>query len=250
MQRLPFLPYTERLRFDAVARPWYGWSVYNAALQARALGIPAVGVVEFGVAGGLGLLCLESHAKEVELATGIKVSLYGFDAGSGLPESDDFRDLPYSWQPGSFEMDFDALSRRLRRAKLIIGDVRHTLEDFIRDGEFHPLGALMFDLDYYSSTTAALQILEVPADKILPRAFCYFDDIVGYPENLYCEQTGVRLAINEFNRRRNGEIHLSPVNAFKGRMPEYWHDQIYACHRFTHAHYNRCLSSAKGRLNL
>jgi hypothetical protein len=250
IRRWPVLSYPDRLRLGAVERPWYGWTVYNAALQARALGIKEIAALEFGVAGGQGLLCLENHVEEVERTTGIKISVWGFDAGSGLPDTKDYRDLLYVWPPNSFEMDFKELSKRLRRERLVIGDVRETIVDFMQRPEIPTVGAVMFDLDLYTSTAAALAILEVPDERILPRALCYFDDIMGGPENLCCDQTGERLAIVEFNQRNHGRIHLGLANGFKGRSPEYWHDQVYACHRFAHPQYNTCLSSERHLLAL
>src|SRR4051812_4939861 len=45
------------------ARPQYLWPVLHAAHSASALGIPAIAALEFGVAGGNGLLALERAAK-------------------------------------------------------------------------------------------------------------------------------------------------------------------------------------------
>jgi hypothetical protein len=47
------------------ARPQYVWGVLNGAFLARALGIPRISVIEFGVAGGNGLVVLESIADQI-----------------------------------------------------------------------------------------------------------------------------------------------------------------------------------------
>jgi hypothetical protein len=53
IKRLRLGSYLQRLEVEAVERPWYGWCVYYAAVQARALGHGAMTVVEMGVAGGM-----------------------------------------------------------------------------------------------------------------------------------------------------------------------------------------------------
>ncbi len=237
--------YALRLRFGAVDRPWYGWCVYHAALEAQALGYSAITAVELGVAGGSGLICLCDHADEVRRATGIEVVVYGMDTGQGLPQTGDWRDLLYCWPPGSFKMDAAKLRTRIgSRAQLVIGDVRESIANF-KVSKSAPLGAVMIDLDLYTSTVAALDIFKT-SDR-LPRVWCYFDDIAGFPENAYCEKTGERAAINEYNLAGGC---LSPANCFKGLPVELWHSQVYVDHRLDHPDYNRCLSKTAHELPL
>lgn len=251
VKRFKLGSYRDRLRWDAVDRPWYGQCVYHAAAQARALGIDRLSVIEFGVAGGNGLLCLEDHAIETEKALGVTIDIYGFDAGTGLPSALDYRDLPYAWPPGSFEMDREKLLRRLTRTRLIIGDVRDSVRDFFAREKPAPLGAVIFDLDLYSSTTAALKILDTAPEHTLPRLRCYFDDMYGYDDTLFNDCTGVRLAIDEFNRNHQANaVRLSPSNSFFGAIPQYWHFQMYVCHYFTHPGYNKPLAAGLHQLKL
>ena len=49
-------PYEERLEHSLVRRPQYGYCLYNAARLAKKLGHNRVSAIEFGVAGGRGLL--------------------------------------------------------------------------------------------------------------------------------------------------------------------------------------------------
>jgi hypothetical protein len=243
--------YPARLRWEAVERPWYGHCVNNAAMLARTLGIGRISVIEFGVAGGAGLLSLEDHALETERALGVKIDVYGFDTGVGLPRAIDYRDLPYVWPEGSFAMDREKLQAKLRRAQLIIGDVRDSVREFFTNKDRAVLGAAMFDLDLYSSTASALTILDAGAENTLPRVRCYFDDVIGYEETLYNDFTGARLAIAEFNRNHASDIEqLSRSHSFLGTYPQYWHDQVYVCHFFQHPDYSRALSSAPHQLSL
>src|SRR5262245_56689938 len=68
----------------------------------------------------------------------------------------------------------------------------------------------MHDLDFYSSTKAALGLFEADEKYILPRVFNYFDDIVGSEIELYNDFTGERLAINEFNAA-HAQMKLCPA---------------------------------------
>ena len=70
-------------------------------------GIPAISAIEFGVAGGSGLLALEREAAAVEAELGVAIKVYGFDNGpAGLPEFiGDHRDHPDKWRPGDFPLD-------------------------------------------------------------------------------------------------------------------------------------------------
>jgi len=252
LMRWPLGSYRARLYGGAVKRPPYGWCMYHAAIEARALGHKAVTVVELGVAGGNGLVCLLQDRKEIQQALGIEILVAGFDAGTGLPASDDPRDMLYCWPAGSFEMDRPALERRIgAQAELIIGDVRETLGDWSPRPDA-PLGAIFFDLDLYSSTMGAFTLLE--KTNILPRIWCYFDDICGLSEDATTDRIGEREAIRQFNLDPQRELrndHLSLAYTFKGAVPEAWHQQIYIYHRMSHPDYNRCLSpTAKHQLPL
>jgi hypothetical protein len=58
--------FLEGLQWDKLERMAYAYGLYQAALEAKALGIPAISAVEFGVAGGNGLVALERYAEHVE----------------------------------------------------------------------------------------------------------------------------------------------------------------------------------------
>jgi len=252
LTRWPIGSYAARLRAGAVSRPAYGWCIYHAAEEARKLGHKAMTVVEMGVAGGDGLLSLCRHRAEIQKVFGIEIVVVGFDTGTGLPATGDSRDLLYCWPAGSFEMDRDALEKRIAgQAQLVLGDVSRTTAEWSADPGA-PLGAIMFDLDYYTSTVAAFGLLT--KQQVLPRIWCYFDDILGYPDNAYTDRIGVREAIREFNlapERKSLNDHLSPAYTFRGMEPEGWHDLIYLYHRLSHPDYDTCLSTGgKHQLSL
>jgi hypothetical protein len=243
--------FEQRLAWDAVDRPHYAYCTYNAALQARALGHDAISAIELGVAGGNGLVTLEQIAATVEERTGVRVATYGFDAGSGMPRPVDYRDLPYVWQPGFFEMDEAALRARLTRSELAIGDVRETVPAFVRRADIPPIGFIAFDLDYYSSTIAAMQLLEMGPGQRLPRVYCYFDDVLGDDFEIHSRFVGELLAIDEFNAA-HADVKVAPIHglAHKRRIAAPWNDQVYVSHAFTHPQYDTHIHPSSWDLRL
>ena len=234
--------YEQRVRIGAVERPQYGYCVYNAAALARKLGYPRMSILEFGVAGGNGLVNLEYHAEQISKLFGIEIEIYGFDSGEGLPEPLDYRDLPYEWKKGFYRIDYSQLQPYLKKAKLILGDIKQTSIDFFEKYSPAPIGAIAYDLDFYSSTVAALQMLEAAERYYLPRVFCYFDDTTGTESHLYNDYTGERLAINEFNQAHNNIKFGLPYHLLASKVVEPWYHRIWICHFFEHARYNEFVS--------
>jgi hypothetical protein len=230
--------FPERMRLDLSPRPHYAFGVYSAAKQAQRLGLDAISVIEFGVAGGSGLVALERIAEQVEADTGVQIAVYGFDSGAGMPAPLDYRDLAHVWGGGFYHMDVELLRGRLTRANLLLGDVAETVPQAVADAAMPPLGFVSFDLDYYSSTKTAFGIFEKPADCRLPRVYCYFDDITGPDFACMTEHFGELLAIREFNEEHDpGKIskveNLWTTRA--NRAP--WNEQIYVFHDFAHPLY-------------
>lgn len=242
--------YQFRYQLGALRRPNYAHLVYNAATLAARLGEPRVSILEFGVAGGAGLLALEYHAQEVEKIFPVKIEVYGFDTGAGLPDPKDYRDLPYVWKPGFFKMDVPALEARLQRAKLVLGNVSDTVPAFFERYNPAPIGAVAHDMDFYSSTSVALQIFEGDEKRMLPRILCYFDDTIGDQEALYGDWTGQRLAIAEFNACHSN-VKMSPAFYLRARpVSPVWHHQIWTVHLFTHSKYCQFISGEDQQLPL
>lgn len=242
MQTFNLGSYVTRLENGLVDRPHYGYCVFNGARLAKKLGYRRISVLEFGVAGGRGLLNLEFHAREVEEAVGIEIDIYGFDTGKGLPQPADYRDLPYHWQEGFFDMDLQKLRARLKNAKLVIGDIKDTAQTFFAEHDPAPVAAIMHDFDFYSSTAAALKMFDGPERYFLPRVFCYFDDTIGSETELYNDYTGERLAINEFNQEHETKKIAVPYHLLTRRIREAWHHQIFIYHDFGHRQYNDFVS--------
>ncbi len=170
---------------------------------------------------------------------GVGFQVWGFDTGSGMPRTDDPRDMLYVWQPGFFAMDAAGLKKKLRRAELVLGDVGATVPGFVEQQSPAPIGFIAFDLDYYSSTRDAFRLFDAADRWFLPRVFCYFDDVIGDDAELHSEFSGELLAIDAFNRAHEntkiGRLHLL---RHKRRISAPWNDVIYVCHRFGHPSYN------------
>ena len=217
---LKHLPVSVKTRalWELSARPAYLLGVVTAVEQARQQNISEISVLEFGVAGGQGLLALEHEAEAVEKETGIKVKVYGFDMGSrGLPSFiGDHRDHPDAWCPGDYAMNEEALRARLTsRTTLIIGNVAETVESFFKNFEPPPIGFVSFDLDLFSSTRDALRVFLLQDKKMLWHVPLYFDDIDFLFNHRFA---GELLAIDDFNQH-NDNVRIDRWYGVKGGRP-------------------------------
>jgi hypothetical protein len=225
----------------ATIRPQYAWGTVFAATLARALGLTAVSVLEFGVAGGWGLLALQDIADGVSTKIGVKCQVYGFDTGAGLPEVTDVRDLPQLYKRGDYRMDLSKLKARLRpETQLLIGNVKETLDIFLALSHA-PVGFISLDLDLYTSTRDAMQLFRdaAPLTHCLPRVVCYADDIMGAAS---ADITGERLAIREYNEGHRTCRGISPIYGLRYYLGwphnrAQWPDMMFWAHFLDHPQY-------------
>ena len=221
------------------ARPNYTWAVLQAAYLAKMLGIPRISAIEFGVAGGNGLVSLEYTGREAERLLGVGVDIYGFDTGEGLPPPTDYRDLPHLYERSTYKMDQTALKARLTTAKLFLGLIKETLPTFVASKPA-PIGFISVDVDLYTSTVDSLKILEVDEALLLPRIQCYFDDILALS---FADFNGERLAINEFNAahqlRKISPIYGLRYFAPKSMAHDPWVETMFMAHVLDHSLYAR-----------
>lgn len=220
-------------------KPGYIFGVLHGAHLAKALGLDRVSVIEFGVAGGNGLIALEAISETVERVLGVGIDVYGFDTGAGLPPPKDYRDLPNLYASGYFPMDPEPLRARLRRARLVLGAVDDTIDDFVKSRPA-PVAFVSIDLDFYSSTMDAFRLFEADAVRLLPRVHCYMDDIMGFTCS---EFNGERLAISEFNAAHEAR-KISPIFGLRwfvaaDQRDEMWVEKMYLTHFFDHELYGR-----------
>ena len=244
-----YLPDSElptQIYLGSLKRPQYAMGLYAAALEAKALGIEHISAVEFGVASGHGLLNMEALAKRIGRFLDVEIQVFGFDMGSGLPKPADYRDVPYAFGEGDYQIDEQALRARLNGTRLHIGPVAENLHEM---NGAPPVGFMAFDLDLYSSTVDAMCIFDFPPATRLPHVICYFDDILAPDMALYSQHTGELLAIAEFNERNAGAKSISPWASLKYTKlrPAMWHAQMYIMQDFHHAAFGTPLLPAERR---
>ena len=226
------------VKTNSTLRPNYAYCIYHSSILAKRLGHKSVSFVEFGVAGGNGLVFMEKFANRVKKKLDINVEIYGFDLGNGLTKPKDYRDLQYWFEEGFYKMDQEKLKKRLSYSKLIIGDVNITLEKFFEKYSPSPIGAIFHDLDYYHSTLNSFKIFDNEDKYYLPRIFNYFDDILGTELEMYNEFTGELLAINNYNLNSSSKKIVLNRNLITSNN-EKWRNQIYYFHNFEHEDYNK-----------
>ncbi len=180
-------------------------------------------------------------SKRIEIELGVTIDCYGFDTGKGMPQLEGYKDLPYWFRANQYAMDESKLRSQIPEAKLVIGEIKDTIDPFIRDGNIAPIGAIMNDVDYYSSTFESFRLfdyVETKPDCFLPRLFMYFDDIIGSETEMYCEANGQLAAIAQFNKKNNNaKIHLNQNLLPNPALHYRW--QIYYAHFFNHPSYDR-----------
>jgi hypothetical protein len=217
-------------RWGAVERPNYLAGVLAAAELAKSDGVNEISVMEFGVAGGSGLVKLQEYASLVERQTGVSIKVFGFDTGEGLPDlCNDFRDHPDQWRVNDYRMDVPKLRSRLTaRSQLVLGNIADTVPDFVSAGH-PPVGFIACDVDLYSSSTDVLRIFSLPGKRMLRRAFIYFDDLDFVFNHRFA---GEWLAIDEFNRD-NSHTRIDVWHGIrKARVfrDEPWLDKMFIAH--------------------
>lgn len=221
--------FSTRLAYGKTPRPPYAYGMYQAALLAERLGLSKISAIEFGVAGGIGLLAMEKIAQEVEKEVSVEFEIYGFDTGSGLPEPIDYRDLPYIFRRGDYKMDEAKLRARLNHAKLVIGNVSDTVPSFFENYNPAPIGFVSIDLDFYSSTVDALILFDMNYQYMLPRVFCFFDDIISSDLAIHNEWVGELRAIKEFNEKHKLR-KIAPIYGLRHHrnLEKSWSEKVVA----------------------
>jgi hypothetical protein len=246
-RRFPVGSLDMRVRYGVFDRPHYAYGVYFAADLAKRLGLRAISVIEFGVAGGQGLLALERIADMVAKQLAIEIYVVGFDSGLGMPAPVDYRDVPHVWDTGFYKMDVPKLRAVLAPStELVLGPIEETVPVWVPRAS---IGFVAFDLDYYSSTKSAFRLFQrESAGMCLPRVYCYFDDLMWPEHACHNDYIGELCAIREFNQEesdkkicpihmlRHIRVHASP-----------WNEMMYVFHDFRHPLYCQNLTAAGER---
>ena len=239
--RLTNAPYLYRTVFSEVERPEYGYCIYHAAQLAKALGHKRVTIIEFGVNRGAGLKNIEYHIRNIKKEIDIEFDVFGFDTSTGLPKPKDYRDLPFKWAESDYTMpNFETLQAELEFSKLIIGDVDKTSKTFFDHHQPGPIGAIFFDMDYYSSTIAAFRLFDASPEHYLPRVISFFDDILGGNEYI-----GELCAIKDFNEE-NSHKKIAQTYGLHALRNQLWCEKVFLFHDFKHPDYSTHFKTPSG----
>jgi len=239
--RVAFLKYLQ-VKYKTF-KPHYESVLLESCKEAKKLGINSVSVLELGVAGGNGIIALEKYKKSIESHLKIKIDIYGFDTGEGMPQSSLKEDLVFVFKPGQFKIDKDLIAKKIN-SKIFYGDVKNTVSEFIK---LNPskISCIFFDLDYYSSTKAFLDQINNLKKYLLPRVLCYFDDL-HVPEKYISNINGVPLAIDEFNSfNTNYKLGASVDHILDFKFP-LAKSLVYILHDFNNPDYNKFIGHAYG----
>jgi len=132
----------------------------------------------------------------------------GFDTFTGLPRSEHPSDQLEGWTPGRFAMSLGECQARVRRVgipgvEFIEGRYEDTLTpELAQKLTDDPPAIVNLDVDFYTSTAAALRFL-VPMFR--PGVLVHFDDVWSFNGD---PTRGQLRAIDEFNA--TGPFYLAP----------------------------------------
>jgi hypothetical protein len=234
--------YTQKVHLGLEYRPQYALGLLKACILAKRLNLRKIYAFEFGCAGGSGIQDLLYLGNKLHRLTGMDICVRGIDLGSGLCKPESFRDLPYMWGEGFYKCDIAKLESLGLTKYISFGDVATVLPSLLSDpllGNDARIGFMAFDMDYYSSTKKALDIIRITDKlKFLPRTPFYFDDTL-----LTCPDTGELRAVYDYNdASHNSKIYSNELE------PEFlslrWPNWIYLAkklmtlHVFDHPEYS------------
>lgn len=215
-------------------RPHYECILYEACLEAKKLGIDKVSVLELGVAGGNGIISLEKYKKRIQKILDMSIDIYGFDYGTGLPKTEMYEDLPFVWREGQYASNKEELEKKIS-SKIFYGDVKDTIDGLL-ELKINKICCIIIDVDLYSSTINFLNQIPKIKDYLLPRVYCYFDDL--YFENHVTHFNGELKAIAEFNENFSDFKLGVPIDSIKNFKFPLANGLLYSLHSFKNELYN------------
>tara|TARA_Y100000294_G_scaffold160935_1_gene164955 strand:- start:507 stop:1331 length:825 start_codon:yes stop_codon:yes gene_type:complete len=214
------------IKQGVLPRPHYALGALFAAHQATFFGYKKFTLIEFGCWNNEGLIDLDHWCSIIKKLYNIDYQIYGFDSGKGLPESNHNKDVKYKWSSNDFAVNKFYSIKKLNNVKLIVGNVKNTINDFIKKNfSQEPIGFISFDMDYFTSTSQSFKIFKSQQKNFIPRPILYFDDFI-----LTSEFEGEYLAINNFNSK-NKNNKISSIGELAEQMSIYWNKWIFLAKR-------------------
>ena len=133
----------------------------------------------------------------------------------------------YEWSHGDYKFKLKDNLKKLTKSKIIWGDVSKTLKLFIKEKNFSksPIGFIINDLDYHTSTFKSFDILKLNAVNYIPRPILYFDDF--FKSN---EFEGEYFSIKKFNNTNKKKI--SDILEFAEQLSMSWSKWLFLGKRF------------------
>ena len=223
-----FKKYFEMVKKGDVPRPHYALGLLMAAHQAKHFNIKKISVIEFGCWNLEGLIDLEQHSVEISKIIDVEFQIYGFTLKEGLPNYKFNKFDRYNeWKQGDFKFSAHRNLKKLKKSKVIFGDVKKTIKPFIKRTNFlsAPIGFIINDLDYYTSTMNSFKILEMSNKNYLPKPVLYFDDF--FRSNKF---EGEYKAINDYNNKSKKKI--ATILEFAEQLSLSWQKWIFLGKRF------------------
>ena len=157
--------YLNLLKKGIVPRAYYGLSLLMAARQAKDLGFKKIKVFELGCDNLDGLVDIENYVNDIKNFLDIDFEIFGFTLKGGLPKYKENKfDRLYRFRAGQYKLRNNYNLNKLKYSKIIYGDIKNTIPKFIKKYKKSftnsPIGLVIFDLDYYSSTRFGLNLLK------------------------------------------------------------------------------------------
>lgn len=211
-----------------IGGPHYSLGLAHGILQAHYSGYNKITAIEFGVGQGGSFKNLLKAADFYRNRFGIEIEIYGFDNGTGLPQSTGYKDHPEIWSKGQFvSPNLEVWQTQLPPwAHFIIGDVATTVPEFstqFMQGD-SKIAFVSVDVDYHSSSVNALKIFEMSPECYVPAVPIHFDDIISLIT--FSKFAGQELAIEEFNQTHE----LRKIE----RKDHFRIQNFHVCHIFDH----------------
>ena len=222
------IEFIELIKFGLIPRPQYALGLLMAAHQAKQLGYKKISVFELGNFNLDGLIDIEHYIDDIKKIINIDFCVFGLDYRKGLPNTKfDKRDRMYGWSVSDYKFTLKENLKKLKYAKLIVGDIKNTIPKLVKKYNFSlmPVAFVVSDVDYYTSTLNGLNILKMKPTNYVPRPIVYFDD-----QFMSSHFEGEYLAIKEFNKKNKNKLSL--IGEFAEQLSISWKKWIFLGKRF------------------
>tara|TARA_Y100001960_G_scaffold167353_1_gene175797 strand:- start:1340 stop:2155 length:816 start_codon:yes stop_codon:yes gene_type:complete len=227
--------YLDLIKKGILPRPHYALGLLLAAQQAKDLGYKSVKIIELGCYNFDGIIDLEYFTNDIKEFLDIDFEIFGFTMKEGLPQNNENSfDRLYRWSIGDYPLISKKNYNNIKFSEIYFGDIKNTIHKFKKDTienlKISPIGFIIFDLDYYTSTKIALSLLNMKEDFYIPRPYLYFDD-----HSFSSKYEGERKAIMEFNKINNYKI--SDIYELAEQLSILWSKWLFLGKRFKTINY-------------